>query len=196
MKRAVLLLLVFVAGLAVIFLLRRPVQLPPPFPQPPARLSRPAGMAPVAFEAFVRACVRAKIHPWRIGQTLGEHPLSVGYHRKDGFVRVYGTDEAYCAAVDMGVGDLSDRKRGEFLEEMAGQGFAAFYREGGKWTGQEHVHAIYALLPMKPQLRGQVREFLRARRADGKRKLKWEARAKIRWLPRIYKLRTNHIDRR
>lgn len=53
------------------------------------------------------------------------------------------------------------------------QGFAAFYRHEGKWKGREHIHAIYALLPMKRQLRGQVREFLAMRRATQKPKLKW-----------------------
>lgn len=142
-------------------------------------MTRPAGMAPVAFDAFVRACVRAKIHPWRLGQTLGEHPLSVGYHRKDGVVKVNGVAEQYCAAVDLGVGDLTAQKRDEFLESLAQQGFVAFYRQGGKWKGQEHVHAIYAMLPMKPQLRGQVREFLRSRRLAGKKALKWSRKRKF-----------------
>ena len=59
---------------------------------------------------------------------------------------------------------------------MAKQGFAAFYRHEGKWRGHEHVHAVYALLPMKIQLRRQVREFLRERRKARKPPLKWESK--------------------
>ena len=148
----------------------------PPVPVPGLRFTRPYGMAPPAFYAYVRACHRAKIHPWRVGQTIGDYPLSVGYHHKDGTWWKHGEPFDYCAAVDLGTSDLSRQQIGVFIEEMAKQGFAAFYREGGKWKGREHIHAVYAMLPMKTQLRRQVREFLRERRKKRKPPLAWEKR--------------------
>ncbi len=160
-----------------VFWLRRAPNPSWPVPAPlPLRLTLPYGMAPPAFKAFVRACHRAKIHPWRIGQTIGEHPLSVGYHRQDGVWRLNKMPFDYCAAVDLGTSDLNETQIKVFLEELAKQGFASFYRHGGKWKGREHIHAIYALLPMKIQLRRQVREFLRERRAAKKPNLKWAKR--------------------
>ena len=137
------------------------------------KLTRPYGMAPQAFKAFVRACAKAGIHPWRIGQTIGDHPLSVGYHKKDGVVQWKGDSFDYCAAVDVGTSDLNNYQIKLFLEALAQQGFAAFYRHEGRWKGREHIHAIYAPLPMKVQLRRQVKEFLRERRAAKESKLKW-----------------------
>ncbi len=142
------------------------------------RLTRPYGMAPQAFEAFIRACSKSKIHPYRIGQTIGEHPLSVGYHKKDGITKWKGDSFEYCAAVDLGTSDLNDYQIKNFLESLAQQGFAAFYRHEGHWKGHEHIHAIYGLLPMKSQLRGQVKQFLRERRATRQKPLKWARRFK------------------
>lgn len=135
-------------------------------------------MAPQAFSAFVRASHNAKIHPWRIGQTIGEHPLSAGYHKRDGITKWKGEAFDYCTAVDLGTSDLNDYQIKLFLEALAEQGFAAFYRHEGKWQGREHIHAIYALLPMKSQLRGQVKQFLRERRAARKKTLRWARKFK------------------
>ena len=137
------------------------------------RLERPFGMAPEAFRAYVRACNNAQVHPWRIGQTIGDHPRSAGYHRRDGFIREDGRRYEYSAAVDIGALDLSDRRRDIFLEKLAAQGFAAFWRSGPNWKGGEHIHAIYCLIPMKPQLRGQVLEWLSERRREDKPRLRW-----------------------
>jgi hypothetical protein len=149
-------------------------------PPQPLRLRRPYGMAPVAFEAYTRACYRAGIHPDRIGQTIGDHPLSKGYHKRDGVLVVNREKVDYCTAVDLGVFDLSETQIKRFLDELTRQGFACWYRHGGKWRGGEHIHAIYALLPMKPQLRGQVRQFLWERRRAGVRPLKWEVKLRRR----------------
>jgi len=149
----------------------------PPFVVPrPWGMSRPYGMAPVAFDAYVRACYRTGIHPNRIGQTIGDHPDSVGYHKRDGVVTVKRVKYDYCAAVDLGVPDLTSDKINHFLHELTLQGFACWYRHGGKWSGKEHIHAVYALLPMKPQLRGQVNQFLSERRAAGLKPLVWETK--------------------
>ena len=137
-------------------------------------LARPPGMAPVAFDAYVRACMNAGVNPIRIGQTMGNDPRSVGYHLRDGIVTLNGQQIEYSAAVDIGVWGLSEPRIARFCSALAKQGFAAFYRRGGKWKGNEHIHAIYVMLPMKIQLRHQVRQFLRARRAAGLPPLRWE----------------------
>jgi len=145
------------------------------------RFSRPYGMAPAAFDGFVRACNRANIHPDRIGQTIGNHPLSVGYHRRDGVVSFRGQKIDYCAALDLGTSDLTRVQLARLLESLAAQGFASFYREGGKWRGREHIHAIYAPLPMKGQLQSQVREWERKRHREKKRRYEWQTRWRHRW---------------
>ncbi len=141
------------------------------------RPTRPYGMAPVAWQAYLRACHAAKIHPWRVGQTIGNHPRSVGYHKRDGMVTVSGEKIDYTTAVDLGTWDLTPAQIERFVDALATQGFAAFYRHKGKWKGNEHIHAIYAFLPMKPQLQIQLREFLQYRRKIGKR-APWEKKLK------------------
>lgn len=143
----------------------------------PLKMTRPPGMAPVAWQAYLRACQSAKIHPLRIGQTIGDHPRSVGYHKRDGVLRVAGEKIEYTAAVDLGTLDLTPAQIERFVDALATQGFAAFYRHKGKWKGNEHIHAIYAFLPMKPQLQIQVGEFLRERRKAGRRP-QWEKKLK------------------
>ena len=131
------------------------------------RLERPAGMAPIAFDAFIRACVATKIHPARISQTLGNDPRSVGYHLQDGVLNLRGEKIPYCAAIDVSARDLDRATTLRFVRELGRQGFAAWYREGPKWKNGEHIHAVYAFLPMKRQLRGQVLSYLREQREDG-----------------------------
>ncbi len=146
---------------------------------PPPPFSRPYGMAPAAFDGFKRACYRAKVQPRRIGQTIGDHPRSVGYHHRDGTVKYRGHRLDYTAAVDIGTQDLTRAQINKLLEELARQGFAAFYREGEKWKGGEHIHAIYAPLKMKPQLRGQLQEWARKRRRENKRIYNWQRRESL-----------------
>lgn len=145
------------------------------------RFSRPYGMAPAAFDGLMRACSNAKIHPYRIGQTIGDHPLSAGYHHRDGIFRFRGQNCDYCAAVDLGTSDLNRDQIGRFLESLAAQGFAAFYREKGKWRGHEHIHAIYSPLRMKWQLQSQMREWEAARKRAGKPRYRWQRRWRRNW---------------
>lgn len=151
----------------------RVVSLVPPLPLP---MARPYGMAPAAFDGLVRACYRAHVQPRRIGQTIGDHPKSVGYHHRDGTLKYRGEDLDYSAAVDIGTQDLTRAQISALLEELARQGFAAFYREKGHWKGGEHIHAIYAPLKMKPQLRTQLREWARKRRREKKPVYLWQKR--------------------
>lgn len=124
-------------------------------------MSRPDGMHPFAFQAFIRACKSTDIHPFRIGQTFGDHPNSAGYHLQDEMMTVEGERVPFSAAVDIGTCDLSPQLINRFVHELRVERFAAFYRSGPKWKEKEHIHAVYAFLPMKWQLKGQVREYLR-----------------------------------
>jgi len=142
-----------------------------------SRPTRPYGMAPVAWNAYLRACRQSKIHPIRVGQTIGNHPRSVGYHKRDGVLRMGKERVDYTAAIDLGTWDLTPAQINAFVDALADQGFAAFYRHKGKWKGAEHIHAIYAFLPMKPQLQSQLSEFLRERRRAGKSP-KWRGKLK------------------
>ena len=153
-------------------------RLPIPVPIKRAPYFRPRGMAPVAFKAFLQACHASKVHPWRISQTLGDHPRSVGYHLRDGTIR----GEDYTVAVDMGVNDLSAPQRAELLEALARCGFASWFRTGAKWKNAEHVHAVYAGLPMKPQLKRQVRLWVRERRGQKRKPLRWQKNWRRFWL--------------
>ena len=139
----------------------------------PRVMERPWGMAPEPFRAYIRACNNAGVHPWRISQTIGEHPRSVGYHKIDGTIEENGRLYEYCAAIDIAALDLSEARREMFLEALAAQGYAAFWRAGPNWKGGEHIHAVYALIPMKKQLRLQVLEWIDKRRAEGKRRPRW-----------------------
>jgi hypothetical protein len=159
--------------LAVWQVARFPVSLPRHKP----RLQRPAGMAPVAFKAFLQGCNAAHVHPFRISQTLGNYPRSKGYHLRDGTLN----GEAYSAALDLGVDDLRPHKRAELLEALARVGFAAWYRSGPKWKNDEHIHAVYAGLPMKPKLQSQVRLWNRERRAKGREALRWQRSWRCFW---------------
>ena len=146
---------------------------------PTPTFSRPYGMAPAAFDGFKRACLRAGVQPRRIGQTIGDNPKSVGYHHRDGTTNYRGEKLDYCAAVDIGTQDLTRAQINRLLESLASQGFAAFYREGGHWKGGEHIHAIYAPLKMKPQLRGQLYQWADKRRHDKKRVYNWQRRLNL-----------------
>lgn len=137
------------------------------------RWARPYGMAPQAFKDYVRACARARVNPHRISQTIGNNPRSVGYHKLDGIVVQKHQKIPYCAAVDVDIADLRSRQIRRLCVSLAREGFAAFYRRGGVWEGDEHIHAVYGAVKMKPQLQEQVRQFLRERRENGFRRLWW-----------------------
>ena len=139
---------------------------------PPA--TRPYGMAPQAFSAYLRACKTANVSPFRISQTIGDDARSVGYHKRDGILKIGGENIDYCAAVDLAVFGLNESQIARFQSALSREGFANFYRHGGKWTGDEHIHAIYGSLKMKSQLEEQTRDWLSERRENGSPKLNWE----------------------
>lgn len=118
-----------------------------------------SGLHPEASDRLRCAGVSAS----RISQTIGSAPASAGYHASDGTVN--GLD--YCAAVDLRTRDLTTTQVRELLDQLGRNGFAAWYRQPGSdgWPASQapHIHAVFAGVRMKSQLRGQVRDFLENR---------------------------------
>ncbi len=123
-------------------------------------MKRPYGMAPEAWRAYVRACFAARIDPDRVSQTIGSARASAGYHKQDGTVVENGVEYDYTTAVDLSVHDLSQSQVHTLLEKLAEQGFAGWWRHQGSFKKNVHVHAVYAGLPMKEQLEGQITDWL------------------------------------
>jgi hypothetical protein len=117
-------------------------------------------MAEPAFRAYIRACAATEVNPaQRIMQTIGDAPASKGYHSADGKLN----SVLYCAAVDLATSDLTRNQIKNLLEQLARNGFAAWYRFAGAFSNNEHIHAVYAGVPMKAQLRAQIVDFLNDR---------------------------------
>jgi len=115
-----------------------------------------AGLHPEASDRLRCAGVQSD----EITQTIGNAAASAGYHARDGSVD--GRD--YCAAVDLRSRGRSNAQIRALLARLGEHGFAAWYREPGAdgWPADEaaHLHAVFAGVPMKAQLEGQVRDFL------------------------------------
>ncbi len=114
------------------------------------------GLHPEASDRLRCAGVTAD----RVTQTIGRAAASAGYHAEDGTV----DGEPYCAAVDLRARDLSESEIRALLDRLGHNGFAAWYRKPGYdgWPSSQaaHIHAVFAGVPMKSQLRGQVQDFL------------------------------------
>jgi hypothetical protein len=99
----------------------------------------------------------------RISQTIGNAPDSAGYHLQDGTIGGH----PYCAATDLSTSGMSHSEIRALLGRLADGGFAAFYRwpghDGWPSSGAAHIHAVYAGVPMKWQLDGQVSDWLHGR---------------------------------
>lgn len=118
-----------------------------------------SGLHPEASDRLRCAGVTAN----RITQTIGSAPASAGYHASDGTAN----GQQYCAAVDLRTRDLSTAQVRSLLDQLGRNGFAAWYRQPGAdgWPSNQspHIHAVFAGVRMKSQLRGQVRDFLENR---------------------------------
>ena len=114
------------------------------------------GLCPDASDRF--RCVG--IAATDISQTIGNAPASAGTHAQDGTID--GVD--YCAATDLRTQGLTDADVYQLVDELASQGYAAFFRDPGKdgWPSSEarHIHAIYVGVPMKSALQAQVHDWL------------------------------------
>jgi hypothetical protein len=115
-----------------------------------------AGLHPKASDALRKISVSAD----RIMQTIGGAPASKGFHLPNGSVN----GKPYTAAVDLSTRGLSNAEVKKLLENLGTVGFAAWFRDPGHdgWpSGEiEHIHAVYAGVPMKDRLDDQVRDYL------------------------------------
>lgn len=100
------------------------------------------------------------VHPSRVSLALHDLRESSGAHQPE-------PGSIHTAAVDLYVVDLSVPEIRHLLDTLGRAGFAAWYRYPGRdgWPSRylPHVHAVYAGVPLKAQLRGQVRDYLRGR---------------------------------
>lgn len=114
------------------------------------------GLHPEASDRLRCAGVTAD----RITQTIGNAAASAGYHAADGNAE----GEPYCAAVDLRTRDLENADIRALLLRLGENGFAAWYRQPGHdgWPADEapHIHAVFAGVPMKNALEGQIEDFL------------------------------------
>lgn len=128
----------------------------PAWPDCPHRSLLHAGLHPEASDRLRCAGVSAE----RISQTIGTAAASAGYHAADGTA----DGRSYTAAVDLRTRDLSHAEIRALLERLGTHGFAAWYRQPGAdgWPASEapHIHAVFAGVVMKSQLREQVRDYL------------------------------------
>ena len=126
------------------------------WPDCPERALLARGLHPEASDRLRCAGVSAN----RITQTIGNAAASAGYHAADG--NVGGV--SYTAAVDLRTRGMSTAAIRELLVRLGQHGFAAWYRQPGAdgWPANQspHIHAVFAGVRMKSQLRGQVRDFL------------------------------------
>ena len=115
-----------------------------------------AGLHPEASDRLRCAGVTAS----RISQTIGYAAASAGFHAPDGTVGGL----QYTAAVDLRTGDLSETEIRALLARLGENGFAAWYRKPGYdgWPASDapHIHAVFAGIIMKSELRGQIRDYL------------------------------------
>jgi hypothetical protein len=118
-----------------------------------------SGMDPEASDRLRCAGVTSS----QITQTVGYAAASAGYHAPDGTV----DGHPYTAAVDVSVRGLTQTQIRALLDRMGQNGFAAWYRWPGHdgWPSSEapHIHAVFAGVVMKSQLREQIRDYLSGR---------------------------------
>jgi len=114
------------------------------------------GLHPKASDALRKINVPAH----RIIQTIGNAAASSGFHLPDGTVN----GKPYTTAVDLSTRGLSNKEVKRLLENLGTVGFAAWFRNPGQdgWPSSEaeHIHAVYAGVPMKDVLDNQVRDYL------------------------------------
>lgn len=122
---------------------------------------RPRGMTPAMYFSYLAASKEIGMDPPRITQTIGNAKASAGFHKTDGYLTVKGKREPYCAAIDVSVKAFKNKAAiKKFLHALARHGYVAWFRD---WEGNEHIHAVWVNVKMKPQLQRQVRDFLHDR---------------------------------
>jgi hypothetical protein len=115
--------------------------------------AHPQGLHPDAS-----AALRSHDISHRITQGINHSPDRGNVHDTD--VTVAGIP--YTAAVDISVRCLTEAQIKELLSDLAGLGFAGWYRRNGRdgWTGPPHIHAVWAGCRLKDFLQYQVESWL------------------------------------
>ena len=124
-------------------------------PEAPCKLNpaHPQGLHPEAYAALDRLNATH-----RITQGINHSTDRSNVHDTD--VTITGT--AYTAAADISVRCLTEMQIRALLADLAGVGFAGWYRVKGRdgWTGPPHIHAVWAGCNLKPFLRYQVESWI------------------------------------
>jgi hypothetical protein len=114
------------------------------------------GVHPMASDALRAVGVTAG----EITQTIGGAAASAGTHLQDG---TSSDGQPYTAAVDITASGKSEATIKTLLQNLGWAGFAAWYRKPGYdgWpVGEiEHIHAVYAAVPMKDSLDRQISDY-------------------------------------
>lgn len=104
------------------------------------------GLDPVASDALRRAGLGEA----DVSQGLGDAAASAGTHLAEPGSR-------YTASVDIRTSGRSSGEIRKIVSDLRAQGFAAWYRN---WPGNQHIHAVYAGVPLKSSTSQQVQAFL------------------------------------
>lgn len=115
--------------------------------------AHPQGLHPDAY-----AALRSLDLAHRITQGINHSPDQGNVHDTD--VTIGGIP--YTAAVDISVRCLTEAQIKTLLADLAGLGFAGWYRRAGRdgWTGPPHIHAVWAGSRLKPFLEYQIESWL------------------------------------
>lgn len=115
--------------------------------------ARAQGLHPDAY-----AALRSLDLAHRITQGINHSPAKGNVHDTD--VTIGGV--AYTAAVDISVRCLTEAQIKTLLADLAGLGFAGWYRRDGRdgWSGPPHIHAVWAGCRLKPFLQYQIDSWL------------------------------------
>lgn len=118
--------------------------------------ARPRGLHPGALSALEGLSLTH-----RITNSLNNSPKRGNVHGADGTV----DGQPYTGAVDISVRCLTDEQIKSLTGRLADAGFAAWYRKPGQdgWSGDPHIHAVWAGCRLKPVLQQQVGSWLAGR---------------------------------
>jgi hypothetical protein len=118
-------------------------------------------MPPESFSKFIWACFHGKINPDRIMQTVGTARASAGTHKADSTIKNrHGAREPVTGAVDIRTRDLTEGEIESLLTWLYEAGFVGWWRHEGSFAENQHIHAIYVGMYLKPLLCRQFWDFI------------------------------------
>lgn len=124
-------------------------------------MNRPTGMHPTAFNNYIWACFGAHVSPDRVMQTVGTAPASAGSHKADTNYKFdNGHTEPITGAIDLRTKDLTPTQIQNLLYFLFHAGFVGWWRHEGSFKDNQHIHAIWVGMKLKPFLQAQFWDFL------------------------------------